>query len=93
MLDFLLELLLNFLGLLLEAAFEFAIEALGAFILRAIAEAFETSEFKTPILACVGYFCLGGLAGALSLLAFPQPLIHPSRLPGISLIVSPMLAV
>jgi hypothetical protein len=91
-----LELLFAFLEMLLEiffeAAFEFAAEFIGAFVLRGLAEVFDTSEFKNPWLACVGYLCLGGAAGGLSLLLFPHRLVHPSRIPGLSVVISPVLA-
>lgn len=55
-----LALLVAFLELLLEicleAAFEFAADFLGALILRGIAEIFDTSEFKNPLLASTGMF-------------------------------------
>ena len=80
------------LEIFLEAFFEFAISWLGALILRGIAEAFDTSEFKNPLQACIGYGFFGAAAGALSLLFIPHPLVHPSRVPGLSLVVSPVLA-
>jgi hypothetical protein len=91
-----LELLFAFLELVLEisfeAAFEFAANFLGALILRGIAEIFNTSEFKNPLVACIGYVFLGGLAGGLSLFFFPHPLVHPSKVPGLSVVISPILA-
>jgi hypothetical protein len=91
-----LELLFEFLGMLLEifleAAFEFAVESVGALILRAVEAVFDTSEFKNPLLACVGYVFLGGVAGGLSLGFFQHPLVHPSRVPGLSVVISPVLA-
>jgi hypothetical protein len=82
-----LELLFAFLELILEiffeAAIEFAADFLGALILRGIAEIFNTSEFKNPLVACIGYVFLGGLAGGLSLFFFPHPLVHPSKVPGL----------
>jgi hypothetical protein len=89
--EFLFELLLAFGELFLEVLFEFAGEALLDLALRAIAKFFETSRFASPVLASVGYTLLGGLTGALSLFIFPHPLVHPSRLHGISLLVSPIL--
>src|SRR5438105_3979760 len=90
------ELLFAILEMLLEiffeAVFEFAAEFLGALVLRAVAEVFETPEFKNPFLASIGYVFLGGVAGALSLLFFPHRLVHRSRLPGLSLVISPVLA-
>ena len=66
---------------------------LGALQCCGLVEVFDTSEFKNPLLACIGYVFLGGVAGGLSLLFFPHPLFfHPSRIPGLSVIVSPVLA-
>src|SRR5258707_5473128 len=91
------ELLFAFLEILLEiffeAAFEFAAESIGAFIWRGLAAIFRTSEFKNPLVAVVGYLLLGGAVGGLSLLFFPHPLVHRSRVPGISVFVIPILAV
>jgi hypothetical protein len=89
--ELLFELLLAFGELLLEVLFEFAGEALLDLALRAIAEVFETSRFTSPVLASVGYTLLGASAGGLSLFIFPHPLVHPSRLHGINLLVSPIV--
>ena len=89
--DFLLELLFLFAEVIFEAVFEFALEAAFDLIFRAIAEVFEISEFNNPLLACVGYVLLGAATGGLSLLLYPYPLFHPSRVHGISLLVSPIL--
>jgi len=78
--------------LFFEAAFEFALEFLALLILRGVAMVFDTSEFRSPLLACIGYVALGGVAGAITLLFFPHPLVHPSRVPGASVIISPVLA-
>jgi hypothetical protein len=74
------ELLLAIAELLLELAGE----AILDFALRAIAQVFEDSEISSPVLASVGYGLLGVLTGGLSLLIFPHPLVHPSRIHGIS---------
>src|SRR5207244_6892849 len=91
-----LVLLVEFFAILLEvffeAAFEFAAESIGALILRGVAAVFDTSEFKNPLLAYIGYLFLGGVAGGLSLLFFPHPLVHRSRVPGLSVVISPVLA-
>ena len=89
--DFLLELLFLFAEVIFEALFEFALEAAFDLIFRAIAEVFEISELTNPLLACVGYVLLGAATGGLSLLLYPHPLFHPSRVHGISLLVSPIL--
>jgi hypothetical protein len=92
MLELLFGLLEVFLEIFFEAAFEFAAEFLGAMILRGVATIFDTSEFRNPFLASIGYVFLGGVAGGLSLLFFPHPLVHHSRVPGLSVVVSPILA-
>jgi hypothetical protein len=90
--DLLGALLEIFLEVFAEALFEFLAEFIGALILRGLAEVFDTSEFKSPLLACLGYVFLGGVTGCLSLLLFPHPLFHPSRTPGLSVVISPVLA-
>jgi hypothetical protein len=92
MLDLLVALLEMLFEILFEAAFEFAAESIGALVLRGIAALFDTSEFKNPVLAALGYVFLGGVAGGLSLLLFPHPLVHRSRVPGLSVFLSPVLA-
>lgn len=92
MLELLFAILEMFLEFFLEAAFEFAAESVGALVLRLVAAIFDTSEFKNPWLACIGYLFLGGVAGGLSLLFFPHPLVHRSRVPGLSVVISPVLA-
>ena len=91
-----LELLVGLLEILfeifLQAAFEFAAESIGALILRGLAAVFDPSEIKNPLLAALGYVFLGGVAGGLSLLFFPHPLVHRSRIPGLSVFISPILA-
>ncbi len=49
-------------------------------------------ELRNPLLACVGYAFLGAVVGVVSLFLFPHPLVHRSRIPGVSLIAGPMLA-
>jgi len=90
-----LELLLGLVELLLEiffeAAFEFVAEAMTDLILRGLVAVFDTSEFTNPFVAYAGYVFLGGVSGGFSLLIFPRPLVHPSRIPGMSLLVSPLI--
>jgi hypothetical protein len=92
MLELLVGLLEFLLEVFLEAAFEFAAESLGALILRGVSAVFDKSEFKNPVLAAIAYVFLGGVAGGLSLLVFPHPLVHRSRVPGLSVFLSPIFA-
>jgi hypothetical protein len=87
MFELLFELLLELLG---EFLLELAVAAVLDLVLRAIAKVFEAFRFANPVLASVSYVLLGALAGGLSLLIFPHPLVHPSRLHGINLLVSPI---
>lgn len=90
--DLLLALLEILAEILFQAVFEFIVEYVGALILRAIVAVFDASEPGNPLLAGFGYAILGAVAGGLSLLVFPHPLVHRSRVPGVSLILSPLLA-
>jgi len=91
MAELLFEVLLAFTELFLEVLLEFAGEALLDLALRAVAEVFESFRVAGPVIASVGYTLLGALAGGFSLLIFPHPLVHPSRLHGINLLVSPIV--
>jgi hypothetical protein len=86
--QFLVELLLGIVELLLELAGE----AILDLALRGIAEVLADSEISSPVLASFGYGLLGVMTGGLSLLVFPHPLVHPSRIHGISLLVNPVIA-
>lgn len=92
MLDILFAILEMIAEVFFEAAFEFIIEFLGSLVLRGIEAMFDTSQPKNPLLVCMGYVFLGGVVGGLSLLLFPHPMVHRSRIPGVSLIISPVLA-
>jgi len=76
-----------FLELIAAAVLELASRAFLV-LFASLAEAIK----KDRLLGSVIYALLGALAGALSLVFFPRPLIHHStRLHGISLLVSPMI--
>lgn len=85
------DLLFALAELILEVLFELAGEAILDLALRAIGEMLGRSEFKNPLVASIGYAILGALTGGLSLLIFPHPLIHPSRVHGISLLIAPVV--
>jgi RsiW-degrading membrane proteinase PrsW (M82 family) len=86
--DFLLELLL----MLLEFVLEIVAEALMDLGLRAIARFFNAQRFENPWFAAIAYILLGTLMGGVSLMLFPHPIMHPSKIHGISLMIGPMLA-
>jgi hypothetical protein len=86
--------------LLLQIIFEFFLE----FIVQIIGEVFLEVAFQklsaTPwarkalsaTLAVLMYFGLGLITGWLSILIFPHSFIRSSRLHGISLIITPLMA-
>jgi hypothetical protein len=86
--QFLSELLLGIVELFLELAGEAILDLAS----RGIAKVLQDSEISSPVLASVGYGLLGVMTGGLSLLVFPHPLVHPSRIHGISLLVNPVIA-
>ncbi len=59
---------------------------------RRIARVFDPAGFKNPWTATVVYFVLGSVAGGVSLIFLPHPMVHPSRIHGISLLIGPTLA-
>lgn len=76
---------------LFEAFYAIIIESLIALLLRGVRSVF--SEFSTInlLIAGTGSGILGLAAGALSLPIFPHPMFHPSRIHGMSLLISPVL--
>jgi uncharacterized membrane protein YeaQ/YmgE (transglycosylase-associated protein family) len=90
--ELLLELLLGLAEIFFEAFFELVGAALLDLVSRVLAKMFEDTEISSPILASIGYGLLGALTGGLSVLIFPHPLVHPSRIHGVSLLVSPVVA-
>ena len=96
------ELLAAILGAIAEFVFEAFLELIAAAILdlasRVLVGLFkgvaETVKDDRGLIS-IGYALLGTLAGGLSLLILPHPLIHrehPTRFHGISLLISPIVA-
>jgi hypothetical protein len=86
----------DFLGfileLLLEALLEFGLSALVAGVYRSVRHFWVKARRGNPIAAAVLLVIVGLALGVLSVLIFPHPLVHPSKLHGISLLISPLLA-
>jgi hypothetical protein len=93
--ELLLGLLWSILELVFEAVFEGVFEYLAAglasLLLRALGVVSEISAIQNPVLATCVYALFGGLLGGVSLLFFPHHLVKPSRIHGISLLVSPVI--
>lgn len=87
--DLLLELLGLIVEFILEAILEYVVAALADLLLRVLGAVFEVSKPQNPALAYLGYCLFGLILGSISLALFPHPLVHPSRVHGISLLVSP----
>ena len=63
---------------LAELFFDAACEFVGALVLRGVEVILETSEFKNPLLACIGYVFLGAIVGGISVFILRHPLFHLS---------------
>jgi hypothetical protein len=77
--------------LLLEVFFQVVVEAIVALVVRSVRNVLEESNAINPFLAGVGYFVLGIAFGIASLRVYPHLLFHPSKLHGISLVISPVI--
>jgi hypothetical protein len=76
---------------LIEAFLQIIMESLAALLLRGTRSAFSAfARLNLPI-SVFGSAILGLVAGVLSLYVFPHTLFHPSRIHGISLLISPLL--
>ena len=85
----------DFLGfileLLLEAGLEFILGAFFAGAYRALRHISVRARRENPMRAATLLVIVGSLLGFLSAIVFPHPLVHPSKLHGISLLLSPLL--
>src|SRR5215470_13997898 len=91
MIEILFGILELLLGLVLEAAADFALELVAALIWRGFSTVLDKTDFENPVVAFFGYALFGVAVGAISLPFLPHPFVHSSRLHGVSLIISPML--
>ena len=93
----------EFLAGLLWMILEPLLEGLCEFVLWVISKTIvglfwpDTSEgepinFWTAVRGCAGYLLLGMLIGRLSLSVLPHPIFHHSPVPGLSVMVSPVVA-
>jgi hypothetical protein len=73
-----------------EGLFQFGGELLIELAGRIFGAPFERRERAHPILAGIGVILLGGVVGLLVSLVFPEPLITFGRVPGASLVLSPL---
>ncbi|MBC7923715.1 MAG: hypothetical protein H7Z75_21780 [Ferruginibacter sp.] len=82
--------------LLFQVILEFVLQIFGEVLielgLHSLAKPFKEREARNPLLAFIGYVLLGSAVGGLSLLVFPKSFVRSSRLHGISLLITPLLA-
>jgi hypothetical protein len=81
LLGFIVEILLPLIG---EISFEF--------LLRSLGEPFVARERRNAFTAGVGYFLLGLILGAASLLIFPRSFVRSERFHGINLLITPVVS-
>jgi hypothetical protein len=77
--------------ILLETGIEIAGEALASLLTRATSKLFKSISDFNPVANTFALGMLGTLVGFLSVVTYPHPLVHPSRIHGISVIVSPLI--
>jgi hypothetical protein len=77
--------------LLLEVFFQVVLEAAAALVMRFIRTLVQGTHALSPSMAIAAYFLAGIACGGVSVLVFPHHLIHPSRIHGISLLISPLV--
>ena len=80
------------LELLFEALVEIGISAIIAGVYRSLRQFRITARRGNPVAAAVWLVTVGLALGFLSVLILPHPLVHPSKLYGLSLLISPLLA-
>jgi hypothetical protein len=85
-----------FIEVVLQFLFEFLIQIIGEvaseFGSQSLKEVFRKRPIQNPLLAAMGYFCLGALIGGISLLVVNHALIHHPTLRIVNLFLSPLLA-
>lgn len=76
---------------LFEAVFEIVCGGLASLLTRTTRMLFKTVSDFNPVATTFALGMLGLLVGFLSAVAYPHPLVHPSRLHGVSVIASPLI--
>jgi len=89
--DFLLTLLSGLLEIFMEVSLQLVAESVVALFDRWFQNLFTESKARSPIAAAVGYFLMGLVFGVVSVVVAPHPLVKPSKIHGISLLISPLI--
>ena len=90
--DLLEAILGEILGVLGEILMELLMGVLADLLARAIRPLFVVSHRMGPVLSSVIIVLAGCTAGYISFLMFPHLLVHTRRIPGASLLISPIAA-
>jgi hypothetical protein len=85
------DILLALLELFFDFLIEFGGEALLDLLSHTVSDLFAPIKPRHSAFTIVGCGILGVLAGAVSLIIFPHPLVNPSRVRGISLFITPVV--
>ncbi len=84
------------LEIIVELLFELVVQVLGEFLFtlgwESLGHALRGSRKANPILAVFGWAIIGAMCGVVSVLVVPQRLLPPSRFPGLSLVVAPVIS-
>jgi hypothetical protein len=89
--DFLLLIVSGIAEILAEVVFQVVMEVAVASIARLFRNISTESTVWNPLATAVGYFLLGLLSGVLSVVVAPHPIVRPSKIHGISLLISPLI--
>lgn len=74
-----------------EVIIQVALEFLASLLARAARKLVSTSARQSLVFSGSLFAVFGAAAGLLSVRIFPHPLVHPSRIHGISLLISPVV--
>jgi hypothetical protein len=89
------DLLIGLISVIAEALVEAFLEIVGELVIsllvRTSRRLFSAVLKIDPLLTTVSLAILGAALGFLSVLIFPRPLVHPSRVHGASLLISPVV--
>jgi len=89
--EFLLFLLSGLVDIFMEVFLQVVAESVVALFDRWFHNLFTESKARSPIASAVGYFLLGLIFGVGSVVVAPHPLVKPSKIHGISLLISPLV--
>jgi hypothetical protein len=79
-------------GFLVEALIEILFEFFAGLGVEAIGNAIALERDRDPMLAIIGQFFLGLILGVVSLLIIPHRVAPAGPVPGVSLVVAPLVS-